>query len=351
MNTPLLAGVIGGGNIANAHLRGMTQSARIRPVALCDINESALSELADQYAIPAAHRYTDYRRMLDAEPLDMVSICTPNITHYEIAMAAVDRGIPYALEKPVAMTLQQAKALRDATEAKGLANTVCFSYRYLPAVQQAKALIESGALGRIHHAYVQYIEGKDDNERLPLLWRYQKELAGSGSLGDLGSHSLDMMRYLVGGMDSVCGVSGILIPKRKRLDGSGYGDVTTEDYFHALIQMENGVSATAAFTKFAWGRKNAHRVEVYGGCGGLIFTLEKGVDRLRTCLGEAAGRAGEWTDVELNRTVPSQMECFADRLQGIPNSVPATIGDGYAVQAVMEAMMSADAERRWIDVR
>ena len=172
----------------------------------------------------------------------MVSICTPNVTHFSIAMDTVKSGKAYVLEKPVAMTLARSKRTLSGNKNAGLTNAVGFSYRYLPAVQKAKEIISSGALGKIHHVYAQYIEGKDDNENIPLLWRYQKELAGSGDLGDLGSHMLNMMHYLVGDFNEVIGTSGIIIPKRQKLDGSGLGDVTTEDYFHAMATMENDIS-------------------------------------------------------------------------------------------------------------
>ncbi len=131
------------------------------------------------------------------------------------------------------------------------------------------------------------LKEKDDNENIPLLWRYQKELAGSGSLGDLGSHMLDMMRYLVGDFNEVIGTSGIIIPKRQKLDGSGLGDVTTEDYFHAMATMENDISATMCFTKFAWEEKIHSVWKSTGSRGGLIYTLENGLrgsDHLKVCL-------------------------------------------------------------------
>lgn len=344
------AGIIGGGNIAEYHIRDMIRGGRIIPWALCDVDAESLERTGDAYGIPAERRFTDYKALLALPEVDMVSICTPNVTHFEIAMEAVWHKKAYALEKPVAMTLAEARKLNDATVAAGLANTVCFSYRYLPAVYQAKKLVESGALGKIYHVYAQYIEGKEDNEHLPLLWRYQKELAGSGSLGDLGSHTLDMIRYLVGDVVQVSGCSGILVDKREKLDGSGLGKVTTEDYFHAMARMQDDISATMTFTKFAWGRKNAHRLEIYGNRGGMIFTLEKGIDKLHVCLGEELGDSGDWTKMTLDTNVKSQIDCFADQMLGIGNATPATITDGYKVQAIMEAMLAANSGKDWRNV-
>lgn len=354
----LRAGIIGSGGIAECHIRGMMECGKIEPYALCDINHDSLNRIGEKYSIPEQRRYSDYRELLACPQVDMVSICTPNATHYEIAMAVVKSGKPYALEKPIAMTLEQAKELNDATLTAGLANAVCFTYRFLPAVRKAKSLIESGTLGKIYHVYAQYIEGKDDNENIPLLWRYQKELAGSGSLGDLGSHMLDMMHHLVGEFVEVAGTSGIIVPKRQKLDGSGLGDVTTEDYFHALATMEGGVSATVAFTKFAFGRKNAHRLEIYGSKGGLIYTLENGLngfDHLYVCLGEELGRSGNWVDMTLcgydgQYNAPSQMECVAEIMNGREEKTAATITDGYYVQAVMEAMLRSAEDRVWCSV-
>lgn len=352
------AGIIGGGNIAETHIREMKQSGIIEPYALCDVNVENLNEAGEKYGIPEDRRYTDYKEILKTD-IDMVSICTPNVTHYAIAMEAIKNKKPYVLEKPVSMTLEEAKELYEKTREAGLVNAVGFSYRYLPAVQKAKKIIDSGALGKIHHVYAQYIEGKDDNENIPLLWRYQKELAGNGSLGDLGSHLLDMMRYLVGDFREVIGTSGIIIPKRRKLDGSGWGDVTTEDYFHAMAVMENDVSATMAFTKFAWGRKNSQRLEIYGSRGGLIYTLENGVlgfDKLSVCLGEEMGLTGDYVDMNLKGfggtyNNKSQMDCFAEKMMGMENDIPADIEDGYYIQAVIEAMMASDSRKQWCSVK
>lgn len=344
------AGVIGGGAIAECHLRDMQKGNSIVPWAICDVNPVSLNRTGEAFGIPQERRFTDYKELLAQPDVDMVTICTPNVTHYEIALEAVKSGKPYALEKPVSMTLEEAEELNKTTAEMGLVNTVCFSYRYLPAVVQAKRIIESGALGKIHHVYAQYIEGKDDNENIPLLWRYQKELAGSGSLGDLGSHMLDMMRHLVGDFKTVTGTSGIVVPQRQKLDGSGLGTVTTEDWFHAMATMENGISATMAFTKFAWGRKNSQRLEIYGSQGGLIFSLEKGIDSLQVCLGEQLGLTGDWVNVTLERNIPSQMDSFGEILQGGSNATPADITDGYYIQAVMEAMLSAEANKTWCNV-
>lgn len=349
------AGVIGGGNIAEFHLNDMVKNENIIPYALCDVNQESLDKTGDRYNIPKENRYTDYKELLARSDIDMVSICTPNVTHFSIAMDTVKSGKAYVLEKPVAMTLVEAKELYLATKNAGLTNAVGFSYRYLPAVQKAKEIISSGALGKIHHVYAQYIEGKDDNENIPLLWRYQKELAGSGSLGDLGSHMLDMMRYLVGDFNEVIGTSGIIIPKRQKLDGSGLGDVTTEDYFHAMATMENDISATMCFTKFAWGRKNSQRLEIYGSRGGLIYTLENGLrgsDHLKVCLGNELALTGDWVDMNLKGfdgvyNTKSQMDCFAEKMLGIKNTIPADIEDGYYVQGIIEAMMNSTQSRTW----
>ena len=152
------AGIIGLGDIAAGHINDMKRSGKIIPYALCDVNREALYRAGQKYGIPQERCYTDYKALLVRDDIDMVSICTPNITHYEIAMEAVSKGKAYALEKPAAMTLEEARKLKEATLAAGVANTVCFSYRYRPAVYKAKSIMESGMLGRIYHVYAQYIE-------------------------------------------------------------------------------------------------------------------------------------------------------------------------------------------------
>ena len=153
---------------------------------------------------------------------------------------------------------------------------------------------------------------------------------------------LDMMHYLVGDFNEVIGTSGIIIPKRQKLDGSGLGDVTTEDYFHAMATMENDISATMCFTKFAWGRKNSQRLEIYGSRGGLIYILENGLrgsDHLKVCLGNELALTGDWVDMNLKGfdgvyNTKSQMDCFAEKMLGIKNTIPADIEDGYYIQGI-----------------
>ena len=166
---------------------------------------------------------------------------------------------------------------------------------------------------------------------------------------------LDMMRYLVGDFNEVIGTSGIIIPKRQKLDGSGLGDVTTVVFFHAFATMENDISATMCFTKFAWGRKNSQRLEIYGSRGGLIYTLENGLrgsDHLKVCLGNELALTGDWVDMNLKGfdgvyNTKSQMDCFAEKMLGIKNTIPADIEDGYYVQGIIEAMMNSTQSRTW----
>ena len=142
------AGVIGGGNIAEFHLNDMVKNENIIPYALCDVNQESLDKTGDRYNIPKENRYIDYKELLARSDIDMVSICTPNVTHFSIAMDTVKSGKAYVLEKPVAMTLAEAKELYLATKNTGLTNAVGFSYRYLPAVQKAKEIISSAVAKR-----------------------------------------------------------------------------------------------------------------------------------------------------------------------------------------------------------
>lgn len=344
-------GIIGSGHIATEHARDMQRCGTLVPYALCDVDAGTLGAMGDEFGVPGERRFSDYRQLLELSDVDAVIICTPNASHFPITRDAIAHGKAYALEKPAAMTAAEAKLLVEATRAKALPNMVCFSYRYLPAAWYAKQLLDSGALGTLHHVYAQYIEGKNDNEHLPLLWRYQKELAGSGSLGDLGSHLIDLARWFVGEFDSVTGTSGIIIDKRRLLDGSGFGTVDTEDYFHFMGRMSGHVSAMFAFTKFAWGRKNAQRIEVYGSRGGLIYTLEKGVDRLSLCLGEVYGRSGDWTEVTLDRELPGQMETFYKLLCGHDTRIAADIYDGYMAQVVIDELLLSAETDTWRPIK
>lgn len=186
--------------------------------------------------------------MLRDPELDAVMIGTPNESHCGLAKLAIASGKAFALEKPVAMDAAEAAELAQLLKASPVPHLICFSYRYKKAARYARQLINEGRLGRILHVHSQYMQGWAMDERIPLVWRFRKEKTGSGAIGDLGSHILDLTRFLIGGTERVVADAGTIVPQRDLLDGSGQGEVDVDDFCHVLSRLEGGISSTMAIS-------------------------------------------------------------------------------------------------------
>jgi predicted dehydrogenase len=164
----------------------------------------------------------------------------------------------------------------EAVVKAGVKHAVMFNYRFVPAIRQAKDLIDSGALGRIYHFRAVYLqEWIMPHYNTPMIWRLEKRRAGSGALGDLGAHIIDLGRYLVGELRSVSALTRTFIPERPLADGSGQGTVDVDDAFVAAVEFENGAIGSVEATRFAAGRKNYNSFEINGEKGTLRFNLER----------------------------------------------------------------------------
>ena len=163
----------------------------------------------------------------------------------------------------------------DAVEKAGVKHMVAFNYRFVPAIRQIRKLVDSGALGRIYHFRAVYLqEWIMPHYNTPMIWRLQKKTAGSGALGDLGAHILDLGRYLVGEVASVSAMTKTFIPERPNADGT-MGKVDVDDAFAAVLEFENGALGTVEASRFAAGRKNGNNIEINAEKGSIRFNLER----------------------------------------------------------------------------
>ncbi|MDG1958801.1 MAG: Gfo/Idh/MocA family oxidoreductase [Candidatus Binatia bacterium] len=218
---------------------------------------------------------TSWQRVIQRDDIDIVDICTPGDSHAEIAIAAAAAGKAILCEKPLTNTVTEALAMEQAAEAAGIVHMLCHNYRRVPAVALAKRLLEEGRLGRIFHFRGTYLQDWIIDPEFPLVWRLQKTRAGSGALGDIGSHSLDLARHLVGEILEVSGHLTTFVDQRPLEDGSGTGAVDVDDAALSLLRFENGAIGTMEASRFAAGRKNANRFEINGEKGSLSFDLER----------------------------------------------------------------------------
>ncbi len=341
----LKIGVIGMGGIANYHIWGIENSPDAELFAICDVNAKALEERGEALGIPQERRYLRHEELLANKEVDAVMIGTPNNNHFAVALDAIRAAKPFALEKPIALNMREALALREELANKPVPHIVCFSYRYRSAARYARELIQAGKLGTIRHVYSQYLQGWAIPEDVPLYWRFSKELSGSGALGDLGSHILDLHRFLVGETKSVVGHGDTIVRERSLPDGSGKGEVDVDDFCHVLGRMENGISSSMEISRFAYGRGNYQRIEIYGSKGSLVYSLEA-EDTLEGNFDDEEGGFRFLDIPELHKA--EQMQSFFDLVRGKDDGLNATIEDGYINQRTIDAIIESFAEGRWV---
>ena len=243
-------------------------------VAICGRNQEATAAAAQRYGYEGY--YTDWREMIQNPAIQVFDNGGPNDAHAEPTIAAAQAGKHVFCEKPLARTAEEAKHMLDEVEKTGVKHMVAFNYRFVPAIVQAKKLIESGALGRIFHFRAVYLQEWIIDPNFPMIWRLDKNQAGSGALGDLGAHIIDLARFLVGEPKSVMGMARTFVPERPLGDGSGkMGKVTVDDAFVSLFEFENGALGTLEASRFAQGRKNFNSLEINGENGSITFNLER----------------------------------------------------------------------------
>ncbi|WP_110945957.1 Gfo/Idh/MocA family protein [Streptomyces avicenniae] len=282
---PLGVGMVGYAFMGAAHSQGWRSVGRAfdlprTPVmaAVCGRDAEAVSAAAARHGWAAAE--TDWRALIARDDVDLVDICTPGDSHAEIAIAALEAGKHVLCEKPLANTVAEAEAMVEAAraaEARGQIAMVGFNYRRVPALSLARKLVAEGRLGTLRHVRLRYLQDWAVDPSGPLVWRLRKEAAGSGALGDLGAHIIDLALYLTGeDLVSVSAQIETFIKERPLPDDpSRTGEVTVDDA--ALIggRLASGALASFEASRFATGRKNALSVELNGSDGSLVFDLER----------------------------------------------------------------------------
>jgi predicted dehydrogenase len=230
----------------------------------------------------AAARYgwnesaTDWRSVITRDDIHIVDICAPGWMHAEIAIAALEAGKHVLVEKPLANTLAEAELMTAAAaqaRTRGVQSMIGFNYRRVPALALARELISEGRVGTVRHVRAAYLQDWLADDQAPMTWRLRKETAGSGALGDIASHAIDQVLYLLG--DHVTEVSGRLTTFVDRRPGAnGPEDVTVDDAAWATLSLASGAIASVEASRVATGRKNSLQIEVYGDRGSILFDLE-----------------------------------------------------------------------------
>ena len=244
-----------------------------RLVGLAGRNESQLKAAAARFGYDRC--YSDWRDMLKDDKVQLFDNGGPNDAHAEACIAAAQAGKHILCEKPLGRTAAEAASMLEAVTKAGVKHMVGFNYRFVPAIRQARYLIESGKLGQIYHFRGVYLQEWVTDPKVPMNWRLDQKVAGSGALGDLGGHVIDLARFLVGEPRRVSALTQTFIKERSTADGSGRAEVKVDDAFETVIEFENGAIGTIEASRFCPGRKNHEVIEINAEKGSLVFDLER----------------------------------------------------------------------------
>ena len=391
MSNSLRIGMVGYGFMGIAHTQAWRTVNRVfdlpldaTPAVLCGRDGASLAAAARKLGWQETER--DWRALVARADIDLIDICTPGDSHAEIAVAALAAGKHVLCEKPLANTVAEAETMAAAAtraSAAGVRAMCGFSYRRVPAVTHLRNLVAAGRIGTIRHVRAVYLQDWIVDPEFPLVWRLQKERAGSGALGDIGAHIIDMTQFVTG--ERIVGVTGLTetfvrerpLPAASSglsasADGGAHaprGRVTVDDAAVILARLSGGGLATLEATRFATGRKNGLRIEVNGSLGSLAFDLER-LNELEFYAGARAGTESGFTRILVTEPEHPYVAAWwppghtlgyehafthqaRDLIHAIANGVDPspTFADALNVQVVLDAVeRSAARNASWIEL-
>jgi predicted dehydrogenase len=383
----LNVGLIGAGFMGKAHSLAYVAMpmffwpAPAIPVrkTIVDIDAATAAAAAERFGFENSSG--DWRSIIDDPSIDIVDIATPNHLHAEIAIAAAAAGKHIISEKPLARNGAEAKTMYDAVKNAGIVHMVAFNYRRTPAVALAKKYIEEGAIGEILNFRGTYLQDWSADPDGPLSWRFQKKIAGSGSLGDIGTHVVDLARYLCGEITQVNTQLKTWVKTRPIQSGTvdklGTGtkdasaaraEVDVDDEVLSLLEFQNGAIGSLEATRNAHGRNNFLTFEIHGSLGSIYFNYERR-DELQVAF------ANDQADRKGFRTVyTGPAHPYGEGLWPIPalgigygetkiieaydfvkaivegGEVSPNFKDGYQINLIADAMASSSQTRLWTPV-
>lgn len=380
-------GIVGAGWMGHVHARAYARLRHHFPtggrdpelIAAADPVDAQLSDLVRRHGL--ATGYADWRDLVADPRIGAVSVTAPNHLHAQIGVAVAEAGKHLWIEKPVGLNAADAEAVRRAVQAAGVSSAVGFNYRNVPAVMRARSAIASGAIGRPTHARVHLFTDYAAHPGGPMSWRFALDRGGHGVLGDLASHGIDLVRFLLGDVDSVVAITDTFVPRRPLVDAGSshyavvdladaaveFGSVENEDYVAALLRTESGVAVVVESSRAAVGEQNHYGFEVHGTTGLVRWdfrrpgelSLSTGADyqgqSTSTVLsgpgdGEyAAFQPGAGITMSFDDTKVIEAWGFLRRIDGEHVDGP-TIDDAVASARVLDAIVTSAADRRWVSV-
>lgn len=381
----LNVGLIGGGFMGKAHSMAYAAMPMFFWPAPAIPVRKIVAEVTDERARDVAAQYgfekstADWRDIVNDPDIDIVDIATPNNAHAEAAIAAAEAGKHIICEKPLSNTSEDARRMYEAVKKAGVVNMVAFNYRRTPAVALAKKYIEEGAIGEIRNFRGTYLQDWSADPESPLSWRFQKEIAGSGTLGDIATHVVDMARYLVGDISAVNSMMATWIPERPRQEagvdtlgaargGGPKAAVDVDDEVMTLLKFESGAIGSIEATRNAYGRNNFITFEIHGTKGSIFFNYERR-DELQVCFADdEPDRRGFRTvytgpnhpygpslwpipalGIGYGETKIIEAHDFIDAIVNGREADPS-FRDGYQIALIEDAIAESAAAEAWVDV-
>lgn len=384
MKKTLKVGMIGYNFMGKAHSNAWRQApkffdlpADIELHTICGRTRKGVEQAASQYGWKKVA--TDWRAVIDDPEIDIIDVSTPTDSHREISIAAAQAGKAILCEKPLAMNVSECEEMVTAVTKAKVVNMVCHNYRRIPAIALAREMIRRGDLGdRIYHYRARYAQDWIADPCFPLVWRLNAKIAGLGTLGCIGSHIIDLGRFLVGEFKEASGLMHTFVKERPILAetkaglgavaGKKKGKVTVEDTASWVGTFKNGAVANMEATRFAYGRKNHISIEINGSKGSLYFDFED-MNRLKFYRADDPTGYQGFRDIlvtdgqhpYINAWWPAGhiigyehtfINAFADFVKAVVDgkSVQPTFRDGLENEKVMAAIVASAKTRQWVKV-
>lgn len=381
----LRVGLIGAGFMGKAHSMAYASMPMFFWPAPAMPVRAIIAEATEELAAEGAKRFGfesstgDWRRIIDDPTIDIVDIATPNHLHPEMAIAAAEAGKHIICEKPLARTAPEAKAMLDAVTKAGVVNMVAFNYRRTPAIALAKKYIEEGAIGDILNFRATYLQDWSADPASPLSWRFQKSVAGSGAVGDIGTHIIDLARYLAGAITGVNGLARTIIAERPMQadgrdalgttrTGGELGAVDVDDEMVTMLRFASGAIGSLEATRNGFGRNNFITLEIHGTKGSIAFNYERRDELQVFFADDPADRRGFRTvytgpahpygdglwpipALGIGYSETKIVEAY-DLCKAIVEGTPASpnFEDGYRIALVADAIIESSTLERWVAV-
>ena len=342
-------------------------------VAISGRSEEDVAEAARRYGYEGY--YTDWRKMLEDDRVQLFDNGGPNNAHAEPCIAAAKAGKHILCEKPLARTAEEAKSMLDAVEKAGVKHAVAFNYRFVPAIRQIKEIIDSGALGTIYHWRSVYLqEWIMPHYNAPKWWRMDRKVAGSGAIGDLGAHTIDLAHYLLGDIKTLSANTATFIKERPLPDDPDTLEpVDVDDAFTTIAEFENGAMGTFECTRYGLGRKNYNCFEINGENASVYFNLERFNEFSIYYRDHEPRETAGWTNVLATESyhpwweywwpqghiigwehtfvheITHLLDCIVNDKDVAPYG--ATFEDGYRASVVCDAIAESAAKKKQVDIR